>query len=244
MTLLVAAARYACLTPYWGYHRLRRNAVLKPLFAGRRVLIAGTGPTAAELGSIPDDVVICTCKDGLQLFAERTPRNRVDLYASIGSRLRTEPRLAELFARTRPRVFMSNDMGFVRSRRELRGLYSTAVYDAGENNTIVDKLIAPLSIRDIRGTAYRLKLSTGMRLLHYAVHFGAREIYLIGIDLGQKGYVWGERKANRPWNHADIDENFIRILAAKYPRIFTLSSNSPIARYLPSRSLCGRERGE
>jgi hypothetical protein len=238
MTLLVAAARYACLTPYWGYHRLRRNAVLKPMLAARRVLIVGTGPTAAELGSIPDDVVICTCKDGLHLFAERSDRRAVDIYASIGSRLRTEPRLAELLARTRPRVLMSNDMKYVRRSRELRGLYSTLVYDSGEHNAIVDKLIAPLSVRDIRGTAFRLKLSTGMRLLHYAVHFGASEIYLLGIDLGQKGYVWGERKANRPWNHADIDENFIRIMSTRYGNIFTLSNNSPIARYLPRRRLC------
>jgi hypothetical protein len=244
MMAFVAAARDACMVPYWYYHRLRRNSVLKPMFMGRRVLIAGTGPSAAELGWIPDDVLICTCKDGLHLFAERTQRSRVDVYASIGSRLRNERRLPELFARTRPRVFISSDVKYVRRSHTLRGLYSRLVYDSGEDNGIVRKLIAPLSVRDIRGNAFREKISTGMRLLHYAVYFGAREIYLIGIDLGHNGYVWGERKADRPWNHADIDENFIKIMSTRYTNLFTLSSDSPIARYLPYRRLCGRENCE
>lgn len=242
MTTLAAAAHGVCMTPYRCYHRLRRRSVLQPIFAGRRVLIVGTGPSAAELGWIPDDVLICTCKDGLGLFAERAQRSRVDVYASIRSRLQTEPRLAELLARTRPKVFMSNDPRYIRRTRSLRGLYSSLVYDSGDDNGIVRRLIAPTRVTDIRGSALRLKISTGMRLLHYAIYFGAREIFVIGIDLGQKGYVWGERTSDRPWNHADIDENFIRIVSARYPDIFSLSGNSPIARYLPCRSLDGRER--
>jgi hypothetical protein len=242
MTTLAAAAYGVYMTPYRCYHRLRRRSVLKPIIAGQRVLIVGTGPSAAELGWIPDDVLICTCKDGLSLFAERTQRRRVDIYASIRSRLQTEPRLPELLSRTRPKILMSNDPRYIRRRRNLRGFYSTLVWDSGDDNALVGRLIAPLSVREIRGSALRLKLSTGMRLLHYAIYFCASEIYLIGIDLGQKGYVWGERTADRPWNHADIDENFLRIVSARYHNIFSLSSNSPIARYLPCRRLDGDER--
>jgi hypothetical protein len=207
------------------------------MIAGHRVLIVGTGPSAAELGSIPDDVKVFTCKDGLALFAARAERRRIDIYSCIRSRLQREARLAELLERTRPRILMSNDPKYIRGRRDLRGLYSSLTYDAGDDNTIVHKLIEPLSVDDILGKALRPKISSGMRLLHYAVYFGAREIYLVGIDLGRNGYVWGQRAADRPWNHADIDENFIRTLASRHDNVFSLSMTSPIAEYVPYRTM-------
>jgi hypothetical protein len=210
---------------------------MRAMTAGQRVLIVGTGPSAKELGRIPRGVRIFTCKDGLRLFAERDESHRVDVYSCIRSRLLTEPRLAELFRRTRPTVFMVNDLAYVRRQRELRGLYSTLIYDSGSDNALVRRLIHPLSIRDIRGRALRAKISTGMRLLHYAIFFGAAEIYLLGIDLGYSGYVWGCREVNRPWNHADIDENFLRAVSRRRGNLFSISRNSPIAAYLPTRRL-------
>jgi hypothetical protein len=239
MSTLAETARRVGMPLYRSYHRRRTRGILKPLIAGQRVLIVGTGPSAAELGSIPGDVRIFTCKDGLSLFAERAERRHVDVYACIRSRLLREPRLAELFERTRPTVVMSNDVRYVARRQSLRGLYATLVYDAGEDNTIVRKLIAPLSVADICGNALRPKISTGMRLLHYAVHFGAREIYVLGIDLGRDGYVWGSRQPDRPWNHADIDDNFIKTLSARYDHIFSVSPKSPVAEYLPYRPMVG-----
>jgi hypothetical protein len=237
MTTLATAVHDVRMAAYRCYHRLHGRSVLKPMIAGQRVLIVGTGPSAAELESIPGDVKIFTCKDGLSLFARRPERRRIDIYSCIRSRLQGERRLAELLERTRPRIFMSNDLQYVRCRRDLRGLYSSLAYDAGEDNTIVRKLIEPLSVDDIRGNALRPKISSGMRLLHYAVYFGAREIYLIGIDLGRNGYVWGQRAPNRPWNHADIDENFISALSTRHDNVFSLSSTSPIAEYVPYRPL-------
>jgi hypothetical protein len=227
---------------YLSYHRMRNRSVLRPMIAGQRILIVGTGPSAAELGAIPEDVRIFTCKDGLALFAARPDRRHIDVYAGIRSRLVRETRLAELFERTRPAIIMSNDPAYLRRHPGLRGLSSTLLFDAGDDNTIVNRLIAPLSVRKICGNALRAKISTGMRLLHYAVHLGAREIYLLGIDLGRNGYVWGERQADRPWNHEDIDDNFIEALSRKYGHVFSLSANSPIAEYLPCRSMTAPAR--
>ena len=220
---------------YRYYHRLHDRSLLTRMIAGQRVLIVGTGPSAAELESIPEDVKIFTCKDGLSLFAKRAERRRIDVYSCIRSRLQGELRLPELLERTRPRILMSNDLQYVRCRRDLRGLYSSLAYDAGEDNDILRKLIEPLSIDDICGNALRPKISSGMRLLQYAIYFGAREVYLIGIDFGRNGYVWGQRRHDRPWNHADIDENFISTLSAKHHNVFSLSSTSPIAEYIPQR---------
>jgi hypothetical protein len=225
------------MAAYQCYQRARGRSVLKPMIAGQRVLIVGTGPSAAELGPIPDDVRVLTCKDGLSLFATRTQRSRVDVYSCIRSRLQTDARLAELLERTRPTVLMSNDLSYVRRRRNLQGLYSTLVYDSGDDSTVLRKLIAPLSIEDICGRARRAKISTGMRLLQHALYFGARRIYLIGLDFGRDGYVWGERTADRPWNHADIDENFIRRMATLHDNIFSLSSRSPVTEYVPCQTL-------
>lgn len=241
-TVVVSAARAVSRPFYLSFHRMRNRAVLRPVIAGQRVLIVGTGPSAAELGAIPDDVRIFTCKDGLALFAARPERRPIDVYACIRSRLVRETRLAELFERTRPAIVMSNDPKYLQQHPGLRGLSSTLLFDAGDDNTIVDKLIAPLSVRDICGNALRAKISTGMRLLHYAVHLGAREVYLLGIDLGRNGYVWGRREADRPWNHEDIDDNFIAALSRKYDHVFSVSPNSPIAEYLPCRSMTAPPR--
>lgn len=222
-------------TLYRCYHHLRSRSMLEPVIRGRRALIVGTGPSAADLGSIPDDVCVLTCKDGLRLFSERSERTHVDVYSCFRSGLERESGLPELFDRTRPGVFVSNDLCYVRNRTDLTGLYGRLMYDVGEDNTMLRRLIRPHTVEEIRGAALRAKTSTGMRLLQYALHFRAREVFLVGIDFGRDGYVWGSREASRPWNHADIDENLVRIVSQRHGNVFSLSASSPAIEYLPHR---------
>lgn len=219
------------------YHHFRNEPALRTLLAGRRVLVLGTGPSAAELGAVPDDVVIATCKLGLRLVAERLPGRRVDLYTCFRSSLETYADLVDVFQRTRPRIFMFSDLRYIRRRRDLDGTYSTLLRETGSDNYILRRLIAPLKVGDIRGSAYRAKTSSGIKLLQFALYYGAAEVHVLGIDFGRRGYYSGETDVGKRWHHDDIDENFVRLMSERHDNLYSASGSSPVCEYLGRKGL-------
>lgn len=234
-TRSLQALREWAMPLYTGYHRLRSRGRLRRLIEGRRVLVVGTGPSAADLDSIPPDVLVFTCKLGIRLFAERHRGRHVDLYTCFRSSLEKQAEMPHYFRRTHPRFFLTNDLRYVRSRADL--VFTHLLHDNGSDNSMLAHLIKPLHPEDIRGNARRGKTSSGVRLLQYALTFGSAEVYLIGIDLGRNGYVGGDGDLHKPWNHHDIDENFLRLVGAQQGNVFSLSPRSPAARFLPHARL-------
>ena len=64
----------------WANDRLMARAVLDDLLRGKRVLVLGSGPSANDLESIPNDVVVLSCKLAPAVLAAKNLRRRLDLY--------------------------------------------------------------------------------------------------------------------------------------------------------------------
>jgi hypothetical protein len=219
-------------------HVFGAGAVLGRLLRGRRVLVFGSGPSANDLESIPDDVLVLSCKLGPEILAGRRLRRGVDLYYYANLRADAAGRdkrlhLASVIRESRIGVLVCEDPLTLVDVLPLRASYSRLLLDFRSNQLLLQRLIAPKKIHEIRGRSFCPWTSSGVRLIQYAAYFGASEIYLIGIDLGRHGYASGG--AMRQWAHEDIDDNFLNILSQRQTNVYSLSARSPIAEYFPVR---------
>jgi len=216
------------------YLHLRNRSTLGRLIRNRRVLIVGSGPSASELDDIPKDVLIFTCNRGLKLFLGSTVNRKVDLYlCQTGGMTDTYKDIETLLMRVETNIFVINKPGFIRRKKNLEGSYSKIVEDKVQYNYYLRRLIRPYSLRQIKGQ-FAAFTSSGMRLLQYALFYGAGEMYLIGIDIDRAGYFW--KKKNIHW-HIDIDREFIRIVSGKHKNMYSASKRSPITTYLKYKRL-------
>jgi hypothetical protein len=214
-------------------------AALRGLLRGRRVLVLGSGPSANDLEAVPDDVVLLTCKAGPKILVDKGLRCNIGLYYYPSFRVDPVGRerrrlLASVVGQSKIDCLVCEDLMTLIDVVPLKARYSRLLMDFTANQLLLRRLIAPATVGQIRGRAFCPWTSTGVRLVQYAVYFGASEIYLIGIDLGQRGYATGE--AARPWHHEDIDDNFLRVISRRRPHVYSLSEHSPVSRHLPVRS--------
>src|SRR5262249_46645056 len=222
----------------WANHRFSAFAALRTLIAGRRVLVLGTGPSANDLQSIPEDVVILTCKLGPEILADKNLQRTVDLYYYANIRADRAGRdkrlhLASVVRGARIGTLVCESLLTLADVLPLKSRYAQLLLDFRSNQFLLRRLIAPKRIADIRGRSFCPWTSTGARLIQYALYFGAREISMIGIDLGQNGYSSG--RSMRTWYHEDIDRNFLELMSKRHDHVYSLSPNSPIADFFPVR---------
>lgn len=213
-------------------------AALRGLLRGRRVLVLGSGPSANDLETVPDDVVVLTCKAGPKILVDKGLCRDIDLYYYPSFRVDPAGRerrrlLASIVGQSRIDCLVCEDLMTLIDVAPLKARYSRLLMDFTANQLLLRRLIAPATVRQIRGRAFCPWTSTGVRLVQYAAYFGAREIYMIGVDLGQHGYATGE--AARPWHHEDIDDNFLRVISRRCAHVYSLSEHSPVARHFAVR---------
>jgi hypothetical protein len=145
------------------------------------------------------------------------------------------PVIGDLLRKVKTRLLVIDDPRYIRRERRFYGIYEHLLRDDGKHNDYLKSLIRPQGVRTIRGGSFHPWTSTGIRLLQYALYFGAAEIYLTGIDFGNDGYFWGQNEDK--WLHDDIDENFLKIADAKFGNIFSASRKTPLTRHVPHRRL-------
>ncbi|MBI3252516.1 MAG: hypothetical protein HYZ52_04280 [Candidatus Omnitrophica bacterium] len=211
--------------------RFQTARVLKRLIRGERILIVGSGRSASELADIPPGIKLFTCNAGIRFFDGKAMDRPLDLFFCNKAKLQREKEIELLLVKIRTRVFVSRNTDGIRENTALRGSYERLLYDDSTDPWYLTRLIRPQGVQDIQGRCEATWTSTGMRLLQYALYFGAREVYVVGMDFGENGYFWGPKP--NPWGHPDIDENFIRIVSAKYRNVFSISSKSPLSHHLP-----------
>ncbi len=216
------------------YFILKNNKIFEELIRNKRVLLLASAPSANDikLEDIPEDVKILTCKAAPRLFLDKKYHRDIDLYMVYGGKMKQDPSLIELLKKIKTKVFVIDDRRYMEKKKELKNFYSVMIWDRNDNNYYLKKLIQPYTFRSIIGTSLP-RTSTGMRLLQYALYFGAKEIYLAGIDISEGGYFWGEKNVH---HHLDIDNNFMKIVSKKYDNIYSLSKNSPITQYIPFKT--------
>ena len=142
--------------------------------------------------------------------------------------------LKHLVGQSKFRLFVTDDPECFKGVDWLRDRCSCLTYDDGRDSFYIERLIAPHTVADIRGGGHHRCTSSAGRLLQYALFFGAREVYLIGMDFGRGDYFFGHANFNIT-KHALIDENFVKIIAERYDNVFSLSPRSPVKEYLPCR---------
>lgn len=213
-------------------HFFRHAPILKKLIKGQKILIVGSGPSAAELDDIPEDIKIFTCHAGLRLFTGDRFNRKIDLFLTYKHAMSKHYEdIEEILPTVKIDLFLVDSFNYVNKKKELKRCYSSLIADRQKDNRYLKKLIKPYRIEQIIGNSNARHTSAGIALLQYALYFGAKEIYLIGIDFGIGGYFWGEKREER--KHRDIDENFIKIVSKKYNNIYSLSKTSPITKYIP-----------
>jgi hypothetical protein len=220
---------YYLLTCYYSKDR----AILRNLIEDKRVLIVGSGSSAKDLNSIPTDVKILTCNEGLRLFTDGRFNREVDLFFSIKSKMERRRNIQHLIRNAKIKAFIVDDLNYIKKKEEFKNRYSQLLFDYSIGNFMLKGLIRPHKVNEIKGRSLP-KTSSGMRLLQYALYFKAKEIYLIGMDFGQNGCFWD---TNFVWLHPDMDENFLKIVSKKYGNVYSLSKNSPVTRYIEHKPL-------
>lgn len=198
----------------------------------QRILILGSGPSAMDLKNIPSDVKVFTCKRGPEILVNNNLNKDIDLYYCrkiyFLKEISKNLSLFNIISKAKIDLFITDNVELVKS------ICNCAIWDRSKNNYFLKKLIKPKKIKDIGKNGLH-RTSIGSRLLQYAVFFQAREIYLIGIDLGEGGHFWNER--TRLSGHTPIDLNFIKLMSKKYGNIYSISKKSPITRYIPFKEM-------
>jgi hypothetical protein len=223
-------------------HCSHNNAVLQTLIRDQRILILGSGPSASDLNFIPDDVKIFTCNASLRILEEKKIHREIDLLFLIKSKVSKSlifnNRPAEktkvieaLMKRHTIKFVATNKPDYAERMKKAEKMNFCCLFDDGRDPYYLNQLLQPDGVESIRGTSPIPWTSSGLRLLQYALFFGAKEIYLIGIDFGHNGYFWGPNP--NEWRHTDIDENFVKTVSQKYNHLYSLSKNGALARYLP-----------
>jgi hypothetical protein len=225
-------------SPY-RYSVLKRNSELKKIIKNQKVLIIGSGHSAQDLEYIPMGFRILTCNIGPRLLLDKGINKEIDLYycaRGVLSKGYKNGDIIGLLLKFRINLFIIYDTKLVSKFKDLKKNYAKCIKDMGSSDYYLNRLIGPQKTEEIKdySLAKNSRTSTGVRLLQYALYFKAKEIYLIGIDIDEKGYFEG---SNNIHEHLYIDNNFIKIVSKKYNNIYSASENSPIVRYIKYKPL-------
>ena len=222
---------------YFGYNNLKRHPKLVNTIKGQRILILGSGPSARDLKHIPKDVKILSCHASPKLLVDRKIDRRIDIYYGLSHVLVSTHKTTNIpmiLSKTRPRIFITENPRWVKKRAEYKNCYDLLIKESGFNSYYFKKLIHPVKINEIcKHPGFHT--STGMRMLQYALFFGAKEIYMSGIDLGGGDYFWKGEKCGG--SHSGMDHVFMKIISKKYKNIYSVSKNSPITKYIKHKTL-------
>jgi hypothetical protein len=178
--------------------KIGTHFALKKLITNQKILVIGSGPSSLELKNVPEDIKIFTCKRGLGLFFKnKTLKKEIDLYTWQESFFHKYD-IKKKISKFKIKLFLLNSLAlthFLRKQKKRKSEQSQKnfkiYYDSLLDNNL---LISPYTFEDIRGNCIADATSLGMRLIKYALHYGPKEIYLIGIDFGKNGYFFGEKK--------------------------------------------------
>jgi len=218
--------------------RSRVCLTLRKLIRNRRVLIIGSGPSARELENIPEDVLVFCCNRSPKVLIDKKIDKIIDLYTTslpnIEYDMVPDYGIRKIVKNSKINLFIFDDIEY--AKEVFKDNFSTLIYDSHKDNFYLKKLINPIKINQIKGNSIYKWASTGMRLLQYALYFGAKEIYIIGIDLNDLGQFDGYADEYRRM-HFDIDYNFLQVIVKKYNNIYSASENSSITEYIPYKVL-------
>lgn len=222
---------------HYGYCAFKRNSELKRIIKNQRVLIIGSGSSVNELEYIPGDVKILTCNIGPRILFDKKISEVIDLYYCVPGaveRGHKNENILGLLSNFKINLFIYPTK-WIKNSLLLKNVCAQFTKDYTFNGYYLNKLIGPQKTQDIKSNfSSNNRTSSGIRLLQYALYAQAKEIFLIGIDMDEKGYFWGR---NNIHDHLSIDKNFIEIVSKKYSNIYSASKNSPIVRYIKYRSL-------
>ncbi len=218
---------------YIGRERLGKNKKFVECIKNKKVLILGSGPSIKDLKKIPKDVVILTCNSGPKILTNKKIDREIDVYYL--------PREAYW-----DYIGRGMDLKDLLKGHKIKHFISDFNIDEGHyilkdntlNNYYLKKLISPMKLSNM---LKRLNLpggySSGIRLLQYALYFGAKEVYLIGMDGGFGHHFWAKDKGGYKFPHAKSDQEVIKILSKKYKNIFSASKNSPATNFVKYKKL-------
>ncbi len=210
---------------------------LKKLIRGKAVLILGGGPSAAELETIPENVLFMTCNRCPKILLQKNINRRIDLYTSSRFNVREEylDETKQILSRLGADVFLFDDSGL--AKKQFRGTYKKYIELNHTDNRCLNSLISPLVPADIQGKSSKRWTSTGVLLLQMALFYKAAEIYLAGMDLDAKPYAFGGKSMHYEGWHQDIDHAFIQIASKKFSHVYSAAAKSPIIRYFRYKPL-------
>lgn len=233
--------------------KIEFHSNMKRIISGNKILILGSGPTAAELKEIPEDVRVLTCNAGIKLFVDRNIERVVDVLFIIRNKdtkkitvyENGEPRsvakskyIEQLIKKSQIDCLITNKTKYLSQLAvdaSLNRHFRHLLFENGICNRYIRKTLKGTDPARLAGNNDRPWTSTGMRLLQFALYFKAKEIYLAGMDLGEGGYFWAEN--NNPWTHTDIDRNFLTEVSKRFPNVFSISNSTITSPILPEKSL-------
>lgn len=227
---LINPVRWTHYDSVGGYFRhAHNNRILKEMISGRKILVLGSGPSASGFESLPEDVLLFTCNATPRLLKEKKYQRPIDLYLTRTKALSKDyPDSEKLITEITANIFITDDRSHIRKLKMPDTTFKKLLADHQKDNYYLKKIIYPTRIEQIK-TDDVTWTSAGLRLLQYALRFNAKEIYLLGIDLGADEYFWGGRFLHK---HS-MDQKFMKIVSKRFENVFSLSPESPITKYIP-----------
>jgi hypothetical protein len=216
-----------------------QDAILRKLIGGRRVFVLGSGPSAAELTRIPDDVLLFSCNVAPEALLQKGLHPPIDLYiANAVARRNYGLRVNRILDQLTVRNYLTRSPRYIRSLGNLRCervLYDRATEDS---NYLLRRWMDKTLVDDLAARTWRGIPSSGVALLIHALVYGAREIYCLGLDLDDRGHaVAGSETDPRIYveHHQQLDHGILRHANQRFGNVFSVSPNSPLRRFVPHR---------
>jgi len=216
------------------FHTLRchheHRPLLSKLIKGNRILILGPGPSELQWDWIPSDIKLFTCHAGIKTVTDLCVTKRIDLLFCSTAKLMRTPGIKSQIVHSGVANLITDDPGLFRNDPTLLSACSHILFDDINNNYYFNQVIWPLHFNQFRGKGNPYTLSP-IRLLQYALFYGAKEVYLAGFDLGHKGNV----KLKSSDHQRNINETFIRYVGKQFPNVHSISQGSLANGYIPYR---------
>jgi hypothetical protein len=212
---------------------------LEELIKGQRILVIGSGETANELESIPSDVKVFTCNTSYSVLLRKNIERKIDLHLTSRESIKIYSNKANNMLVNNNQIEDLKKIGvnniICNSADELiEGTYQ--MYDLIKNNYYAIQLIKPKPIKEISENwlLHCREASSGLRLVIYALYYGAKEVYTIGLD-NSGGYSWDSSLQNYP--HVTFDIPYLKELVKTHKNIYSVSKNSKITEIIEHKEL-------
>ncbi len=211
---------------------------LQNIVCGKKILVIGSGPSAATLKRVPSDFVIACCNLSPTLLSKK---ENISLYATTGYAIDGNSKIIGILNENDFKCVFLDEF----PRKEIvkkENIFIRNPHSIFLHRKIINISKLLLHIKRLKKNNQHYFFSTGVQLILLSLLAGAKEVYVIGIeadDLVKYGnditYSYDPKvKLNA---HLVADQHALSQMARHNLPVFAISKNSNLANIIKYKSI-------